>query len=112
MPDAFDIDSEVEGLQGQIGRLKQVISAASVNITHMDRVQLAVESGPCLEPFAVERTQGKNALLADCNTACFVQVARAIGEENVLQSQAANSLVSAGIIAHSSTTCSSFRVQV
>lgn len=42
MPDAFDIDSEVEGLQGQIGRLKQV--------------------------------------------------ARAIGEENVLQSQAANSL--------------------
>lgn len=42
MPDAFDIDSEVEGLQGQLGRLKQV--------------------------------------------------ARAIGEENVLQSQAANSL--------------------
>lgn len=25
MPDAFDIDNEVEGLQGQIGRLKQVI---------------------------------------------------------------------------------------
>lgn len=24
MPDAFDLDSEVEGLQGQVGRLKQV----------------------------------------------------------------------------------------
>ena len=24
MPDAFDLDSEVEGLRGQIGRLKQV----------------------------------------------------------------------------------------
>lgn len=42
MPDAFDLDNEVEGLRGQIGRLKQV--------------------------------------------------AHAIGEENVLQAQAANSL--------------------
>lgn len=42
MPDAFDMDSEVEGLRGQVGRLKQV--------------------------------------------------ARAIGEENVLQAQAASSL--------------------
>lgn len=25
MPDAFDLDSEVEGLQGQLGRLKQVL---------------------------------------------------------------------------------------
>ena len=35
MPDAFDLDSEVEGLQGQLGRLKQV-HIASIMKSHMN----------------------------------------------------------------------------
>ena len=33
MPDTFDLDNEVEGLRGQIGRLKQVCTIAAVLVT-------------------------------------------------------------------------------
>ena len=68
MPESFDMDTEVEGLRSQVGRLKQV--------------QVAVTSNSFVPP-------GSELSCASVN----LQVARAIGEENVLQQQTANSLV-------------------
>ena len=40
MPDTFDLDSEVEGLQGQLGRLKQVQSFHTGSVTCMRELSL------------------------------------------------------------------------
>ena len=42
MPDAFDLDNEVEGLRGQIGRLKQVCAAAAVPVVMINVARILV----------------------------------------------------------------------
>ncbi len=69
IPESFDMDTEVEGLRSQVGRLKQV--QITVNLKLL-----------CF-------TTGIELRCVSAN----LQVARAIGEENVLQQQTANSLV-------------------
>ena len=118
MPDAFDLDSEVEGLQGQLGRLKQVQALlVSGSVPCMGELSLEVGLADAQNPnlgelsllFRVIITypeyssnlcsqvpdRQSRSLSCVC-VECCAQVARAIGEENVLQSQAANSLVSPG----------------
>ena len=99
MPDAFDLDSEVEGLQGQLGRLKQVqVALVSGSVTRRMCCFLRILNTAATA--AVRQCQiGKVNFYLAYIVERYVQVARAIGEENVLQSQAANSLVSLGVAA-------------